>query len=42
MSVNMKKDARFAINTYKVDEYSYVNFYLIIENGGDRKSSVFN
>jgi len=42
MNVNIKKDTTFVIIRYKVDEYSYVNFYLMIENDGDRESSVFN
>ena len=37
MSLYMKKDARFAIHTYKVNEYSYTNFYSIIANGGSRE-----
>ena len=37
MSLHMKKDARFAIHTYKVNEYSYANFYSIIANGRDRE-----
>ena len=42
MIVNIKEDTTFVINRHKVDQYSYVNFYLMIQNGGDRESSVFN